>query len=750
MTVIPKWCFERCTALETIPMTKYIKTIEDGAFNDCNLKELVIPDNVESAVMPFSYQEYYYPDTNEAKRKKQIPEQDRVLERVYIGKNINNIIVSKIICPKFTAFEVSPENQTYTSINGILYTKDGKSIISIPSGIPEVIIPEGTESFADKAALSTTYTQKMSIPASFEDMDVEAFKKFPELTQLEISPDNPVYSTDGKAILSKDKTELIYVLPIIKDYTVPDYIKKLSENSCKTVERLIIPDGITEIPAGVIWYDTKMISIPNSVTKIDEAILKSFNDRIKSNQTVALDVYCDYDSPAMAIFKSIITVTRYYTDGKTHHQIWYKPRGSENCDLDFVFGDDGEIIVNGYHGSDTSVTIPGSLNGKQVVGIDSNTFSGNKNIVSVTIEDGVDWIGQNVFRNFSSLSSVRLPNTLTLIGFGAFAGCGSLRCLTIPKSLESIDGDRVFDGRNSRFYMRVYKDTYGEEYAKYHNMYYVIIDDNTPDPADTKSQYKANNGNKKLYKTDGKEDLVIEIIDPDNDDETFYKFDGVELDGETIDKNYYTTEKGSLILTLKKDYLTALGGGDHSLKVNFIDGAYETTIIKPIVETDSDIPTDTHSDSDRYDSDRYDTDRYDTDRYDTDRYDTDRYDTDRHDTDRYDTDRYDTDRYDTDRYDTDRYDTDRSSDIDSDTKPIGSEEKGVLGDLDGDEQITANDALTVLRKSIGLGTFTSKMFVLADVDGNGDITANDALAVLRFSIGLSSRGSIGKQITLKK
>ena len=71
-----------------------------------------------------------------------------------------------------------------------------------------------------------------------------------------------------------------------------------------------------------------------------------------------------------------------------------------------------------------------------------------------------------------------------------------------------------------------------------------------------------------------------------------------------------------------------------------------------------------------------------------------------------------------------------------------------LTDNDGDGNITANDALMILRASVGMETLTPEQSALADVDGDGSVTANDALAVLRYSIGFIDEDSrINKPIT---
>lgn len=60
----------------------------------------------------------------------------------------------------------------------------------------------------------------------------------------------------------------------------------------------------------------------------------------------------------------------------------------------------------------------------------------------------------------------------------------------------------------------------------------------------------------------------------------------------------------------------------------------------------------------------------------------------------------------------------------------------VIGDIDGDKEITSYDAITVLRMSIGADEYNDDMIKIIDVDEDGEITANDAIIILRASIGL--------------
>ena len=82
----------------------------------------------------------------------------------------------------------------------------------------------------------------------------------------------------------------------------------------------------------------------------------------------------------------------------------------------------------------------------------------------------------------------------------------------------------------------------------------------------------------------------------------------------------------------------------------------------------------------------------------------------------------------------------------TDTKIVKADDdptpKGLYGDIDEDGQITANDALTLLRASVGMAELLPDQHIIADVDLDENVTANDALAVLRFSVGAADEGSI--------
>jgi hypothetical protein len=56
------------------------------------------------------------------------------------------------------------------------------------------------------------------------------------------------------------------------------------------------------------------------------------------------------------------------------------------------------------------------------------------------------------------------------------------------------------------------------------------------------------------------------------DEETFDKFVGIEVDNVWVSEDNYTATRGSVVVTLSKDYIKSLAAGEHTLTFDFIDG----------------------------------------------------------------------------------------------------------------------------------------------------------------------------------
>jgi len=86
------------------------------------------------------------------------------------------------------------------------------------------------------------------------------------------------------------------------------------------------------------------------------------------------------------------------------------------------------VAIHGYRGTDEHVVIPSSIHGMKVTSVEmvlnydgsyqSYFLSGL--IKSITIPDGVTWIGDRTFSKMSKLTSITVPASVTYIGDQAF------------------------------------------------------------------------------------------------------------------------------------------------------------------------------------------------------------------------------------------------------------------------------------------------------------------------------------------
>lgn len=136
----------------------------------------------------------------------------------------------------------------------------------------------------------------------------------------------------------------------------------------------------------------------------------------------------------------------------------------------YTVNDDGKsVMIIRYDPVETteeSVTIPSTIDGKNVTAIGSAAFSNFTALTNITISGNVTYIGNSAFYNCSSLASITIPDSVTTIDIYAFDGCTSLENLSIPASVTSIntgafancsgltnitvaEENKIYDNRNS-------------------------------------------------------------------------------------------------------------------------------------------------------------------------------------------------------------------------------------------------------------------------------------------------------------
>ena len=134
-----------------------------------------------------------------------------------------------------------------------------------------------------------------------------------------------------------------------------------------------------------------------------------------------------------------------------------KVEAETSGDWEYEVLEDETINIINYSGQDTNIIVPQTINDKRVTMIGDDAFSGNDNLVSVTIPEGVTALGNWCFENCSNLQRVDLPSTLlSLGGLSTFTDCINLTDIEIPENVTSV-GYRVFDGCSNLIEIKVHK-----------------------------------------------------------------------------------------------------------------------------------------------------------------------------------------------------------------------------------------------------------------------------------------------------
>lgn len=185
--------------------------------------------------------------------------------------------------------DINPKNKYYTSIDGIVYTADKKTLIRCPVGKSgKVIIPDGVTTIGRHAFRSCKISEVV-IPDSVTEIGISAFTE----SHIQDFTLGKGMTYIGKYMFSTCKN--------IKHIHIPSHIKEIMSSafSACNAEDIVLDEGVERIGLNAFEMstanDTKII-LPSSVKMIGDGALRNIKNVTLTNKIppgffMSLDTY---------------------------------------------------------------------------------------------------------------------------------------------------------------------------------------------------------------------------------------------------------------------------------------------------------------------------------------------------------------------------------------------------------------------------------------------------------------------------
>lgn len=260
-------------------------------------------------------------------------------------------------------------------------------------------LPKALESLGNSAFSGCESLSNIELPESLQTIGILCFNGCDNLSTIKVSPANPYFSTDGKAIFNKDKTVLYTAIPVTS-YNIPSTVRELryyAFSDQKDMTSITLPEGLVSISSYAF----------SGCSKLEHLVIPSTVDSISN--------YAFYGCSALQQI-NIPQSIKSLADG-----------------------------VLSYSGIKT-LDIPSSVNY-----IGESAFSNCKSLQSIKLPERLTLLNYNLFDGCERLSDIQIPSTVTAIEDCAFNGCKALQTITLPASLctfenTSWSGNSIFSG----------------------------------------------------------------------------------------------------------------------------------------------------------------------------------------------------------------------------------------------------------------------------------------------------------------
>ncbi len=204
-TTVGNDAFIWCLTLEEVTLVNTLTSIGNSAFFNTNLKTVPIGDRMRNLThigtaafggCPY-ITEVYIPATLTSLGSDPF-ERDKSLIKIVVNKN----------------------NPNYTSVDGVLYSKDMKTLISYPNGNGEktFVVPEGVEEIGAGCMREVTITE-LTLPSSLKTMQKLAVESEHITSIISLATTPPTWETSWSMYFYKQPLTILVPYGCINKYT---------------------------------------------------------------------------------------------------------------------------------------------------------------------------------------------------------------------------------------------------------------------------------------------------------------------------------------------------------------------------------------------------------------------------------------------------------------------------------------------------------------------------------------------------
>ena len=380
VTYIGEHCFYDCNKLQKIKLSKKIQTINPYLLYGCSsLTEIKIPEGVKSiGYAAFSYCNKLTTIT--------LPASLTSLS----GAALNGL-------SRLTEVKVADGNNSFKFENGILLSKDGKTMYMALLTLTEINVSNGVVSILGDSLIGSNATKIILPDTVSSNLSGMVFNGMNKLTTIELSStsknlklvDGNLYSYDGK--------RFIKYMGSSKNFTVPE--------------------GVETVVSYCITKSMTTLNLPSTLKVIEGWSLESMSGVNLLN-----------------IPASVTTMYTYSFHANTKLRVAEGNATYKSIDDVLILNKAGTKVIMASRNA-TTYNIPNT-----VTEIEKNAFYYCTKMISITIPDSVTTIGAGAFYSCSSLKEITIPQSVTSIGADAFLHCGNLTAINIKGTANRISG----------------------------------------------------------------------------------------------------------------------------------------------------------------------------------------------------------------------------------------------------------------------------------------------------------------------